>query len=72
MDSFNFIVNILDASVIQTEFKIDDAKKYLNEAVNIDETFTIADQKLSMLEKYDIKNFELEIQKTIIAPFELH
>ena len=48
------------ATVYQTINKIDESKKYLIEALNIDETFTIADQKLSMLEKYDIKNLHLQ------------
>ena len=38
------------ANVYQTINQIDEAKKYLNEAISIDGTFTIADQKLSMLE----------------------
>ena len=48
------------ATIYQTINKIDESKKYLIEALNIDETFTIADQKLSMLEKYDIKNLHLQ------------
>ena len=44
------------ANAYQTINEIEKAKSYLNEAIAIDETFTIADQKLSMLEKYDEKN----------------
>ncbi len=48
------------ANVYQTINQIDEAKKYFNEAVNIDETFTIADQKLTMLEEYDKNNSHLK------------
>ena len=40
------------SNVYQTINQIEQAKKYLEEAILIDETFTVADQKLSMLEKY--------------------
>ena len=48
------------ANVYQTINRLEEAKKYLNEALNIDETFTIADQKLTMLEKNDLNNSHLQ------------
>ena len=54
------------ANVFQTINQIEEAKKYLNKAIAIDETFTIADQKLSMLEKYDKDNLHL---KTMLEKF---
>ena len=54
------------ANVYQTINQIEEAKKYFNKAIAIDETFTIADQKLSMLEKYDKDNLHL---KTMLEKF---
>ncbi len=48
------------ANVYQTINQIDKAKKYFNKAIDIDETFTIADQKLTMLEEYKINNPHLQ------------
>tara|TARA_B100001093_G_scaffold498699_1_gene547105 strand:+ start:2796 stop:4319 length:1524 start_codon:yes stop_codon:yes gene_type:complete len=48
------------SNVYQTINQIDEAKKFLLEAIHIDETFTIADQKLSMLKKYDVDNLHLQ------------
>ena len=48
------------ANVYQTINEIEEAKKYFIKAITIDETFTIADQKLSMLEKYDKDNSHLK------------
>ena len=47
-------------NVYQTINQIDEAKKYLYEAISLDETFTIADQKLSMLEKYNENSLHLK------------
>ena len=44
------------SSVYQSLNKINEAKEHLNKALLIDEKFTIADQKLTTLEKYDKKN----------------
>ena len=48
------------SNVYQTINQIDEAKRFLYEAVHLDETFTIADQKLSMLEKYNLDNLHLQ------------
>ncbi len=51
----------LNLSVVyQSINKINKAKDHLNKALLIDETFTIADQKLTTLEKYDEKNPHLK------------
>lgn len=48
------------ANVYRTINKIEKAKKNFKKALQIDPTFTLADQKLSLLEKYDEKNSHLE------------
>jgi hypothetical protein len=48
------------ANVYRTINKIEDAKKNFKKALKIDPTFTIADQKLSLLEKYNKKNQHLD------------
>ena len=50
------LVHLNISSVYQSLNKINEAKEHLNKAILIDETFTIADQKLTTLEKYDEKN----------------
>lgn len=48
------------SKVYQTINKIEDAKKYLNIAISIDQTFTMADQKLTKLGKYNTKSSHLK------------
>ena len=50
------LVHLNMSSVYQSLNKINEAKEHLNKALLIDEKFTIADQKLTTLEKYDEKN----------------
>ena len=50
------LIHLNISSVYQSLNKINEAKEHLNKAILIDETFTIADQKLTTLEKYDEKN----------------
>ncbi len=54
------LIHLNLANVYQTINQIEKAKSFLNEAINIDETFTIADQKLTMLERYDENNLHLQ------------
>ena len=55
------LIHLNISSVYQSINKIKEAKKHLNEAILIDETFTIADQKLTTLEKYDKENPHLKL-----------
>ena len=50
------LVHLNMSSVYQSLNKINEAKEHLNKALLIDEKFTIADQKLTTLEKYEEKN----------------
>ena len=54
------LIHLNLSNVYQTINQIEKAKSFLNEAINIDETFTIADQKLTMLERYDENNLHLQ------------
>ena len=51
------------SNVYQTSNDIENAKKYLNEAISIDKTFTMADQKLSKFENYTNDNSHLKNMK---------
>ncbi len=55
------LIHLNISSVYQSLNKIKEAKNHLNEAILIDETFTIADQKLTTLEKYDKENSHLKL-----------
>ena len=50
------LVHLNISNVYRSINKIDLAKKHLNEAVTIDDKFTIADQKMTSLEKYQENN----------------
>jgi tetratricopeptide (TPR) repeat protein len=50
------LIHLNISTIYQSINRITDAKKHLNEAILIDETFTIADQKLTSLEKYQEGN----------------
>ena len=63
----------LNLSVVyQSINKINKAKDHLNKALLIDETFTIADQKLTTLEKYDEKNPHLKLMIYKLEKLELN
>ena len=55
------LIHLNISSVYQSINKIKEAKEHLKKAISIDETFTIADQKLTTLEKYDEKNLHLNL-----------
>ena len=65
-------VHLNMSSVYQSINKINEAKEHLNKAVLIDEKFTIADQKLTSLEKYDEKNPHTEMMAYKLEKLELN
>ena len=54
------LIHLNISNIYQTTNKIQDAKRHLEEAVSIDKKFTIADQKLTSLEKYQKENSHLK------------
>ena len=60
------------SNIYQATNKIKDAKKHLQEAVLIDKKFTIADQKLTSLEKYQSENSHLKSMLRKLEDLELN
>lgn len=66
------LIHLNISSVYQSINKINEAKKHLNEAILIDDTFTIADQKLTTLEKYDENNPHTQLMVNKLEKKELN
>ena len=66
------IIHLNMSSVYQSLNKTNEAKEHLNKAILIDEKFTIADQKLTTLEKYDEKNPHTKMMAYKLEKLELN
>ena len=65
------IINFNISNIYRSTNKINEAKKYLDDAIKLDEKFTMADQKLTLLEKYTKDNPHIKVMLNKLEKKEL-